>query len=343
MKPLPYNQAIANRRRLIDVLPLAMPLVVHLDSTSACNFRCTFCPQSLSDGRHHVAKPVAMEFSLYEKIIDELCGWGKLNALRFGMFGEPFMNPQFPDMLQLALERNAAGRIVIFTNGALLDETKAERLCSLAANVDTIIYVRFSIVSVLPDKHRRLSGSNVDIDRIRDNIAFLKSLRERAGADNLGLCAKMIDSKSDENEIFLERYRDLVDDLELDAPGNWTGIVETDFIANIYDGPVEKRKFPHRKSCSFPFYYLGVHSDGTVTACTDDWCRCAAIGNVRTQTLPEIWNGDPLRKLRLLHLGGKRNEIDICRNCGQIDKNPDSDDIDSLTADDWHSLTEKKL
>ncbi len=319
-----------------------MPLVLHLDTTNGCNFRCEFCPQSLPDRQHYTGKPIPLEFSLFEKIIDELDQWGKLKVLRFGMFGEPFLNPRFPDMLDLALQRNVAGRIVVFTNGALLDEKIAERLCSLAKNSDTILYIRFSIVSVLPDKHRRLSGSTVDIDKIRDNVAFLKSLRDRTHAVNLGLCAKMIDTRTGENDLFIERYRDLVDDIELDAPGNWTGVVEKDFIANIYGEPVEKKSQPYRKACSFPFYYLGVNPDGGVTACTDDWCRNSVVGNVRTQTLRDIWNGEKLQKLRLLHLSGKREEIEICKNCGQIYKNPESDDVDSLDVDGWLALTEKK-
>ena len=33
-----------NRTKIGDVTPLATPYVVFVDPSSACNFKCTFCP-----------------------------------------------------------------------------------------------------------------------------------------------------------------------------------------------------------------------------------------------------------------------------------------------------------
>ena len=35
-----------NRINLCEKIPLAHPLVIHLETTNKCNFRCKFCPES---------------------------------------------------------------------------------------------------------------------------------------------------------------------------------------------------------------------------------------------------------------------------------------------------------
>ena len=58
--------------------------------------------------------------------------------------------------------------------------------------------------------------------------------------------------------------------------------------------------------CPYIFYSYSVNADGLVSSCFLDWQRKLAIGNVRDQSMKEIWNSKKMNKLRLLHLNGNR-------------------------------------
>lgn len=51
-----------------------------------------------------------------------------------------------------------------------------------------------------------------------------------------------------------------------------------------------------------PFAHLHVRTDGKVAACCDDEGR---LGDVREQSLREIWNGEPIRQLGAKMLKGE--------------------------------------
>ena len=60
--------------------------------------------------------------------------------------------------------------------------------------------------------------------------------------------------------------------------------------------------------CPFPFMYLHINSDGSVAGCTLDWARKVLVGDKQKHDLYEIWNGEPMRDLRVKMLQGKRSE-----------------------------------
>jgi MoaA/NifB/PqqE/SkfB family radical SAM enzyme len=52
-----------------------------------------------------------------------------------------------------------------------------------------------------------------------------------------------------------------------------------------------------RACCSFPWHFLAVALDGSVTPC-GWWSRDPPIGNLLRDDFPTLWQGAPLRRLR---------------------------------------------
>jgi radical SAM protein with 4Fe4S-binding SPASM domain len=73
---------------------------------------------------------------------------------------------------------------------------------------------------------------------------------------------------------------------------------------------------------------MAINFDGAVSACCVDWSRDVVVGNVCEQSLSEIWDGDVLRDLRLLHLDGRRSENPACRSCQYLQGASEEADID---------------
>ena len=56
-----------------DVLPLNVPLVIFIDPSNVCNFKCIFCPTGDDKLLSQVNRPKGMmDLNLFEKIIDDL-------------------------------------------------------------------------------------------------------------------------------------------------------------------------------------------------------------------------------------------------------------------------------
>lgn len=58
-----------------------------------------------------------------------------------------------------------------------------------------------------------------------------------------------------------------------------------------------------------------MNFDGQVSVCCADWSYGTIVGDLRNQSLIDIWNGDSLRHFRLLRLRGERQKIEVCADC----------------------------
>lgn len=67
--------------------------------------------------------------------------------------------------------------------------------------------------------------------------------------------------------------------------------------------------------CLLPFEEMVVTADGRVTICCQDHYFESAVGNVRDQSLAEIWNSEGFRRLRAQLLRGDRSQNKFCQVC----------------------------
>jgi radical SAM protein with 4Fe4S-binding SPASM domain len=97
--------------------------------------------------------------------------------------------------------------------------------------------------------------------------------------------------------------------------------------AHNYSGKVAPNTLKKLPKVRYPCYHLwfspAVNFDGEVSICCCDWAREAVIGNLREDSLAEIWQGNLLRQFRLYHLQAEYNEIPLCRNCDVWSTYPD--------------------
>ena len=68
-----------------------------------------------------------------------------------------------------------------------------------------------------------------------------------------------------------------------------------------------------QKFCHYPFDTLALWSDGQVGPCCAYHGKNVIVGNIHESTLPEIWNGERMKRLREQHISGNLNII--CQDC----------------------------
>ena len=88
-----------------------------------------------------------------------------------------------------------------------------------------------------------------------------------------------------------------------------------------YEEDQEKTNKSHyaQQYCEYPWSSMTVMAYGDVVPCTQDYYCEMKLGNVKEQSLEQIWNGTKYNLLREWHLKGNFPEHHKCANrCDQI-------------------------
>jgi MoaA/NifB/PqqE/SkfB family radical SAM enzyme len=303
---------LENRTKLEEVIPLEAPFTIFLDPSDICNFRCKFCPTGDSKLMKKLKRPSGlMDFALYQKIINDLTEFKKpVKVLRLYKDGEPLLNPKLPDMIRYAKERGCALQIDTTTNASLLDPKKNLELIS--AGLDRI---NISINGLTDQAYREFTRNKIQFDKVVENI--------RHFYENRGNCEVSIKMVGDnlpaaEHKRFFDIFGDIADRVFIEhvAPC-WPTFEMSDVKPNTSVG-IYGQEIREVEVCPYIFYSLSINSDGSVSLCFLDWARQLIVGDVRKESVKDIWNGKILSDYQRMHLLKKRKTHPICGVCGQM-------------------------
>lgn len=339
---LTFVEKNSQRSNLADILPLSSPLGICIEPTNLCNFRCVQCPVSLPEFNSIVGERGDMDIDLYVKILNDINKIGKLRNLNLYGDGEPLLNKNIVEMVNLAVKHDVADKITITTNASLLNEEISYALINSGLS-----YLRVSIYSVLNHKFKLSTKSNYTPEAIYNNICNFKKIRDNAGKKYPHLYVKMIDTYDEEVDNFKKIYSEVADELNIETPMNWNGYNNYDFIGTIdpnlitdqtlIQGFYKEHKYSGlKKICTTAFHSLNIKQNGDVVICIVDWNKGTKVGNLRYQSLEEIWFGQELRNFRKMHISGQRALNSSCKNCNYLYGNPDN--IDDLTAQQYDKI-----
>jgi len=253
----------------MSILNYAIPPILQLETTTACNLDCPFCLRKGLCGSDEY-----LSFDAFCRIIDRIpCRYVTLHG-----WGEPLMHPALPDMI-----RYAAGhkKSVNFTSNATLLDKNADIL--LASGLDAIAFS-------LPDLNRYTS-------QISENISRFAGLRDRSGQKTPEICINiaLMEETLDQVESMLEKARDLgTDTVVFERSYPWTDAMQKDegaLFKKIRKSAAEralKIKLPpaHTNPCPLVRYTLFVRWNGDVAPCC--YRADVSLGNIFSDPMVRI-------------------------------------------------------
>jgi radical SAM protein with 4Fe4S-binding SPASM domain len=316
---------VKERQPLQDIVPLSHPLVMYLEPTNVCNFRCEMCPTGNDKLIKQIKRPIGyMPYRLWTKVIDDLREFDQpVENIHLFKDGESLLHPRFPDMLEYLRDAHVARKIWMKTNGSMLSPALNTKL--IANGMD---HIGISIEHVTEDGYKKASRVIIDYERLRENILDLYQRRE-----GCKIYVKIPSQKLTPAEIdkFHADFEDRCDYIGLENYHGWSTPELADFTmgfnSETYDGDPLTQKIV----CPLTLYDIAVNWDGTVSPCQEDWARKAIVGDVHTQSLKQIWEGDALYQFRKMHLEGRRDENMACNGCYYATIVPDN--IDAFRAE----------
>jgi MoaA/NifB/PqqE/SkfB family radical SAM enzyme len=303
---------LVNRTRLETVIPLETPLIVFVDPSDACNFKCRFCPTSDRDLMKSVGRPwKQMPFDLFKKIADDITQFpGKVEVLRLYKDGEPLINKYLVDMIKYAKDIGVSKRIDTTTNAALLTKEKGKAIAD--AGLDRI---NISIYGVSNEHYKNFSGVKLEFERVLANVRDFYEVR--------GNCEMLVKINGDtltddEKQMFLDQLGDYTDKIYIEHIMSCWPEFQLNGVDANQDKGIYGQEIVEVDTCPYPFYSFSINSDGLASVCFLDWGRKMIVGDAREQTVQEIWNGSELKAYRKMFLEGARKTHPVCGGCGQM-------------------------
>ena len=133
----------------------------------------------------------------------------------------------------------------------------------------------------------------------------------------------IIDMKPTQHEIkkFVEYWTPLADRVDVNHYNTWSGTQEDlnyDELHEVthYKNLLQKStmgKFDF--ACTHPWDEMVIGADGRVGLCCLDHELNEQIGDIKVESLQEIWNGDVLNEYRRKQLELDYDSIGSCKNC----------------------------
>jgi len=311
---------------LQERVPLQTPFSAHIDVCSVCNFKCSFCFQADNKAMKEVGlKRGMMPIDLFTKIVDDLKEFPeKLKKVKIGNHGEPTLHPDLPLMIKYVKESGVAELVEVFTNGSKLEPNLNDAM--VEAGLDRI---NISLEGLSDKRYKEVAGAKVDFQEIVDGVRDLYAKKESAGSD-LKIYVKIADQTSaldkgdtrlfilDEKErsLFFDLFSDHCDEIFIEKVVPQWAEVQLEKQNDVNETGMYGQKIKQYKEiCPFVFMYLHFNWDGTTSPCTLDWPKKVVVGNVKENSVKEIWHSERWRKLQIAMLNGDRDKIDFCRNC----------------------------
>lgn len=289
-----------------------MPLSVSIEPTTSCNLRCPECPSGLRS----FTRPTGMLRSgLFRNVIDQLAP--TLNYLTFYFQGEPYLHPDFLDMVQYASSRGIY--TATSTNGHYLSEENAR--ATVESGLDRLI---ISIDGTTQETYEsyRVGGN---LEKVLEGAARVVHYKKKLRARTPHVIFQFLVVKPNEHQIDDVRalaHKIGADELVLKTAQIYNFEQGSDLIPDNHryaryrrrsDGTYEiKNRLLNQ--CWRMWQGCVITWDGKILPCCFDKDGRHAMGDVQKTSFRDIWFGERYNDFRASLLRS-RNEIEMCRNC----------------------------
>ncbi len=290
-----------------DVNPSEMPPCLSVELSAFCNLSCRECP---SGSGAMIRQRGFMDPLLYKRLIEESGPW--LFRLNLYFQGEPMMHPDFFSFL----EKKGAYKLVVSTNGHFLDGGNAGRLA--ASCLDELIVSVDGMDQPTYSDYRRGGEFDRVIRGIRDTARVIKE-----SDSHLKLVLQYLVTRLNEKQI--PEAEKLA--AETGARLRLKSMQVYDMASAAYWMPSKSRFRRYREmgegyqiksrlpdSCARMWFNPVVTWDGLVIPCCFDKDAGYVMGDLKRNSLREIWNGREYREFRKAVLSGRKN-LKMCSNC----------------------------
>ncbi|MGZ3865484.1 MAG: SPASM domain-containing protein [Bacteroidia bacterium] len=291
---------------------IGFPISLNFEPTTSCNLRCPECPSGLRS----FTRPTGMlEKKFFQRTIDELKD--KLVYLTFYFQGEPYLNPNFLEMVKYASDKN----IYTFTstNAHYLDDVNSRK--TIESGLDKLIISIDGTTQEVYEQYR--VGGKLDkvLEGTKNIIAWKKKLKSKTPY----VVFQFLVVKPNEHQM--EEAKRLTKELGADEIKFKTAQINDFENGNpLIPDNVEYSRYKKKADGTYTIKNKLLNQcwrmwsgcvitwDGKVVPCCFDKDAQHRLGDVQQTSFKEIWESSAYNSFRSSILKS-RKEIEICQNC----------------------------
>lgn len=264
-----------------------------LEVTNRCNLACPMC---LRDKARFALADMDPTF------VDHLLATNpRPRAVWPYGYGEPLLYPHLPRVIRSAKRREVV--VSLSTNATRLDRSTGKQL--LDSGLDYLVVAIDGTRAATYEAYRKGARYEVVLENVRRFIDQKAHARSK-----LHLTIQMIRMEGTQNQV--GEFRNLWRRSGVDAVR-----VRDDLLPAR-----NQRRPPSSRPCFFLWRGpLFVQAAGTVIPCPY-YHGAAPVGDLRRQTVNEVWNSEDMQALRSAHLNGTVSRDSPCADCPRYQPHP---------------------
>lgn len=280
---------------------------MRFEVATTCNYNCTICPIN-----ELTRKKEIMDFDLFRRLFDKICSeTNQYDTITFPGMGEPLLDKSLDKKIGHVKKNRKNITVLVLTNGSYLTPDRFKEFENLG-----VASVRVSFYGNDSESYSKVHGvSNEELFyKVRDNLVKISHLKT---STQLLLTYNAVNGHNDHDiKNVIKFWKDKVDLIEIWNPHNW--VDGKNFRA------VQKEQL---NTCGRPFNGpLQIQVDGTVNMCCFDFDGKLTIGDLKSQSLKQIFESTMFQKIVECHTAGDfEGSRLICENCDL--RNKDKKDV----------------
>lgn len=295
------SMPVIKRKRPKNIKNFPNKILVEL--SNLCNLECIMCPAH-GPTKDMKRKKMNMSFELFEKVIEEVNGYEKVDLL-FHFYGEPLLNPDLARFFDSLAKKRNLGHLLMSTNGTLLDDNRRVAILNSPLHV-----LQISVNALQKDTYFHVTGGG-DQDRVIRNVESFIEERNRRGQKLPFIRVQMVEMDCNEYEIegFIRRWEGIADLIHANGFEKQGGR-SMDQRKNKTYLPEERFFCDRLRRQDFVIY-----SNGDCTVCVYDYDGILALGNVKEKRISDMMQSPKYRELIRAHKEGDYGEFPLCASC----------------------------
>lgn len=289
--------------------------ISHLDIeiVRGCFLKCRWCPLDKEQPYQFIG------LDLFEKIISALHrvngGYHRIDLFRGG---EPFLYPDIKSLLSILECKGFTGKSIIgfFTNGMAIKHEQIKAIMESPLSIEIV----FSVDGVGTRESFEYMRTGAKWKIVKENISLLSEAGKGSvygGRKKIAVSTIIphqeavpfsVPQREEIQETFKREFRPLgVDEFYCRGIHRYNGQI-------LIEGMPEK-EMRNGPCCFVKRGGISILVDGRVSVCCGDLNNTLIVGDLRNETIEEIFYGRSLSSIKGMMLSGERSKLAVCGTC----------------------------
>lgn len=297
---------------ILETLRSKDPVVYNIETTNACNMKCEMCPRTTMMTR----KIETLDLETFIKVADQLRPfskeeWTKWEAFvlkEYGIpnnamsenhfflyiipkviqlhgYGDPLLDKNMPKYVKILHEK---GFFSYFScNPSNIDYEKTVQMFE-----NGLDYIKYSMESVDDIVHKQIRGKASDFTESYNKILKLLELKKEKGCKTT-IIITMLDLNRPTQQEEFKQLREAFKGLDVYI---YLKSEDQQWYREDYHGT---KSVHWSEMCQHPWMSMTIKSNGEAAMCMEDFNNEIVLGDVRKESLLDIWNGDKYKQFRM--------------------------------------------